>query len=204
PARERRVLIVDDEPSIRLFCREVLRIEGLNSDEAVSAEAALALAADPPPDLALLDVNMPGLSGPELLRRRRRNPPTANLNVIMFSGQASGDEMSQMLAGGADDYLTKPFSVPQLLGRVQAALRLKEAQDRSDLLNQHLLAMNERLERSLKGREGDLAQVRSALVLGLARLVQLRENDTGRRLERMSRYVRVLAEEAAKLPTNAL
>src|SRR5262249_50068877 len=149
-------------------------------DEADNGEIGLATAMKRPPDLMLIDVNMPGMCGPELLRNLRSNPPTANLKVIMFSGEASGDEMSQMLLAGADDYLTKRFSVPQLLGRVQAALRLKEAQDRFDVLNHHLLVMNERLERSLSDRDSDLSQVRQALVLGLARLVQLRENDTGR------------------------
>jgi response regulator RpfG family c-di-GMP phosphodiesterase/serine/threonine protein kinase len=199
-ARTRRVLIVDDEPSIRLFCREVMRLGELETLEAPDGEEALRLTEEWPPDLALIDVQMPGMTGPELLRRLRANPPTANLKVIMFSGQTSGDEMSGMLMRGADDYLSKPFSVPQLLGRVQSALRLKDAQDRSDLLNQHLLAVNEQLERSLTDRASDLSQVRTALVLGLARLVNLRENDQGNHLTRMSRYVRVLAEEARKHP----
>ncbi len=202
-ARTRRVLIVDDEPSIRRFCREVMRLDDLETDEAGGGEEALEIAAVRPPDLALIDVKMPGMNGPELLRRLRMNPPTANLKVIMFSGHASGDEMSGMLLHGADDYLSKPFSVPQLLGRVKTALRLKDAQDRSDLLNQHLLAVNEQLERSLTDRASDLSQVRAALVLGLARLVNLRENDHGNHLTRMSRYVRVLAEEARQLPAFA-
>jgi response regulator RpfG family c-di-GMP phosphodiesterase len=199
-ARAHRVLVVDDEASIRLYCREVLKLEGLETAEASDVEEALGIVADSPPDLVLTDVNMPGLSGGDLLKRLRANPPTTNLKVIMFSGQASGDEMSEMLLAGADDYLSKPFSVPQLRGRVKAALRLKEAQDRSDLLNQHLLAVNQTLEQNLTDRDSDLYQVRSALVMGLSRLVQLRENDSGRRLERMSRYVHCLAAEAAKLP----
>ncbi len=202
-SRAQRVLVVDDEPGIRLYCREVLKLDGLEPEVAEDAEAALKLIAQKAPDLMLIDVNMPGMSGPELLRRLRMNPPTANLKVIMFSGQASGDEMSEMLLHGADDYLSKPFSVPQLRGRVQSALRLKTAQDRTDLLNQHLLAINERLEQTLSDRTSDLSEVRSALVLGLARLAQLRENDSGQRLERMSRYVRVLATQAATLPNFA-
>ncbi|MFO0842897.1 MAG: protein kinase [Gemmataceae bacterium] len=202
-ARAHRVLVVDDEPSVRQFCREVLKLQGLEAEEAADAEEALEAAARTPPDLVLTDVNMPGLSGADLLKRLRASPPTANLKVILFSGQASGDEMSEMLQAGADDYLSKPFSVPQLRGRVQAALRLKAAQDRSDVLTRHLLAVNQTLEQRLTARDSDLHEVRSALVVGLARLVQLRENDTGRRLERMSRYVRCLASEAAALPTFA-
>jgi response regulator RpfG family c-di-GMP phosphodiesterase/serine/threonine protein kinase len=198
-AHVHRVLIVDDESSIRRLCREVLKGRGVVCDEATNGEEALGKVADEPPDLMLVDVNMPKLDGPELLRRLRANPPTANLKVIMFSGQASGDEMAEMLLAGADDYLTKPFSIPQLIGRVQTALRLKDAQDRSDRLNQQVLAINAELERSLRDRNSDLAEVRTALVLGLVRLMQLRENDNGRHLDRMQHYCRALAEEAVSM-----
>jgi response regulator RpfG family c-di-GMP phosphodiesterase/serine/threonine protein kinase len=200
-AHVHRVLVVDDEPSIRLLCREVLQSSGMVCEEATTGEEALRATAERPPDLMLIDVNMPGLSGPQTLHRLRAEPPTANLKVIMISGQATADEMAEMMLNGADDYLSKPFSVPQLIGRVRTALRLKEAQDRSDVLNHQLLACNAELELSLNDRTSDLAEVRLAMVLGLVRLVQLRENDNGRRLERMQRYCRILAEEAAGMTT---
>jgi response regulator RpfG family c-di-GMP phosphodiesterase len=199
-ARVRRVLIVDDESSIRMLCREVIKGSGVQCDEATNGEEALEKIAEEPPDLVLVDVNMPKLCGTDLLHRLRANPPVPNLKVIMFSGQASSDEMAEMMIAGADDYLTKPFSIPQLIGRVQTALRLKEAQDRSDRLNQQMLAVNAELERSLNARNSDLADVRTALVLGLVRLMHLRENDSGQRLERMQRYCRCLAEEASDMP----
>ena len=74
----------------------------------------------------------------------------------MLSGQISPDEMAELLAAGADDYLPKPPSIPQLVGRVKAALSLKDAQDRSDVLNRHLLSVNAELERSLHAGATDL------------------------------------------------
>jgi response regulator RpfG family c-di-GMP phosphodiesterase/tRNA A-37 threonylcarbamoyl transferase component Bud32 len=201
-ARVHRVLIVDDEPSIRMLCREVFKGSAICEEAADGAEALEVIARNAP-DLMLVDVKMPLMSGPELLHRVRANPPMANLKVIMFSGQTSADEMAEMMLGGADDYLTKPFSVPQLIGRVEAALRLKDAQDRSDRLNQQILAVNGELERGLNDRDNALAEVRTAMVLGLVRLMQLRENESGRRLERMQRYSRSLAEEAANMPNFA-
>jgi response regulator RpfG family c-di-GMP phosphodiesterase len=194
--RTHRVLIIDDEPSIRYLCREVLQTDGLVCDEASGGEEGLDLATRRPPDLVLLDVMMKGMQGPDVLRCLRAKPPTANLKVIMSSGHASSDEMAGMLLGGADDYLPKPFSVPQLIGKAQAALRLKDAQDRSDMLNRQLLAANSDLETALSARDSDLTQVRTALVLGLSRLVALRENDSGNHLVRLQRYCRTLAEEA--------
>ncbi len=65
----------------------------------------------------LLDVDLPGFSGEEVLRRLRQNPPTRHLKVVMFSGAAGGDELSRIMLAGADDFLIKPFSVVQLRAR---------------------------------------------------------------------------------------
>ena len=139
-----RVLIVDDQPDIRRLCRVALAAEGLACDEAGAGPDAIDLAAKAPYDLVLLDVDLPGFSGEEVLRRLRQRPPTPHLKVVMFSGAASGDELSRILLAGADDFLTKPFSMVQLRARVKAALRLKDAQDRSDVLNRELLRAQRR------------------------------------------------------------
>jgi response regulator RpfG family c-di-GMP phosphodiesterase len=141
------------------------------------------------------------MTGLEVLRSLRERPPCPNLKVIMSSGQASSDEMAEMMLGGADDYLTKPFSVRQLQGRVQTALRLKDAQDRTEMLNRQVLAINAELENNLTARSSDLIHVRNALVLALAKLVEHREMEGGGHLLRMQRYCRQLAESATTCPT---
>jgi response regulator RpfG family c-di-GMP phosphodiesterase len=192
-----RLLIVDDEPGMREFCSHVLQAENSWCDTAGSGEEALKKLHAAPCDLVLLDVNLLGMSGPEVLRRLRESPPSPHLKILMCSGAASSDEMAEMLLAGADDYLTKPFSVIQLSGRVQAALRLKDAQDRSALLNRHLLAINAELERNLTSRDSDLVGVRNTLVLALSRLVEQRDTESHAHLLRMQRYARCLAEAAA-------
>jgi response regulator RpfG family c-di-GMP phosphodiesterase len=143
------------------------------------------------------------MSGLELCQALRKCPPAAHLKIIMFSGNSSGDEMAQVLSAGADDYLLKPFSTAQLRARVQAALRLKDAQDRSDLLNLHLLTVNQQLEQHLSARQGELILVRNVLVQALAKLVVCRNLETRAHLVRMQRYARCLAEEAARTPVFA-
>jgi putative two-component system response regulator len=197
-ARVHHILVVDDQPSIRTFCRFVLQAEGLNCDEAEGGRQALAMLQGKSYDLVLLDVNMPDISGADVCRQLRENPPSPNLKVIMASGGANADVMAQLLLSGADDFITKPFSVVQLQARVKSALRLKEAQDRSDVLNRHLLAVNLELERSLGARDSDLIDARNALVLALAKLVEHRASESGEHLQRIQKYCRVLAEEAGR------
>jgi response regulator RpfG family c-di-GMP phosphodiesterase len=202
-ARTHHVLLVDDEPGIRTFCRLVLQAEGIHCDETDSGVGALDAVARKAYDVVLLDINMPALSGMDVLCQLRTAPPSPHLKVIMISGRYSSDEMAQMLLAGADDYLTKPFSVVQLHGRVKSVLRLKDAQDRSELLNRHLLAVNAELELNLNSRDSDLVHARNGLVLALAKLVAHRDIETGAHLMRLQRYCRTLAEEAAGCPTFA-
>ena len=198
-----RVLIVDDDEAVRRVCRLALKTEPLACDEVETGPAAVDRALARPYDLVLLDVDLPGLNGEDVLRRLRARPPTPHLKVLMMSGRTSGDDLSRLLAAGADDYLTKPFSVVQLRSRVKAALRLKDAQDRTDHLANDLAASNGELEQALTARDSELVHARGALVLALAKLVERRSSETGPHLLRLQRYCRVLAEAAAATPAFA-
>jgi len=198
-----RVLIVDDQPDIRRLCRAVLAADGLVCEEVGSGTAAIAAAASRNYDLVLLDCDLPGCTGEEVLRNLRHNPPAPNLKVVMFSGTATGDDLSRNMLAGADDFLTKPFSTLQLRARVKAALRLKAEQDRSDRLNRSLQALNVELEGAVAARDGELCHARGGLVLALAKLIEHRSKETGAHLMRLQRFSRVLAEAAADLPAFA-
>ncbi len=198
--RGHRVLIVDDESGVRKICRYALEADGLLCDEAPNGARALEALREKSYDVVLLDIDMPEMSGTEVVRRLRESPPCANMKVIMFSGRATGDEMALLQLSGVDDYLTKPLSRVQLRGRVKAALRLKDAQDRSSALNRELQAMNQELERNLTARSSDLIHTRNGLVLALAKVVECRDGESGAHLQRLQHYARCLAEEAANAP----
>src|SRR5262249_27335407 len=139
--RVHHILIVDDEEQLRDYCKMVLESDQLHCAMAPDGAAALAALRNGPFDLVLMDWEMPNLSGPEACQRIRQSPPSPNLKIILLSGHVPADILAQYLLAGADDFLPKPFSFTQLRARVRAALRLKDAQDRSDQLVHHLLTL---------------------------------------------------------------
>jgi response regulator RpfG family c-di-GMP phosphodiesterase/serine/threonine protein kinase len=195
-----RILIVDDEAPVRNVCKGYFRNEGFECHEASNGEECLQLVTKRAFDLVLLDIDMPKLTGAQTLSRLREQPPCNHLKVIMMSGGVSADEMAEMLALGADDYLAKPLGRQQLIARVKAGLVHKAAQDRSEALNQQLLIINAELETSLAARHGDLVQARNALVFALAKIVESRSQETTAHLTRMSQYAGALARKARSIP----
>jgi DNA-binding response OmpR family regulator len=121
----RPVLIVEDEPDIAEGLRYNLERAGLAVAVAETGEKGLELALDRnnPPLLIILDLMLPGMSGQELCRRLRREPRTRRTPVIILTARGSESERVAGLELGADDYVTKPFSVRELVARVRAVLR---------------------------------------------------------------------------------
>jgi response regulator RpfG family c-di-GMP phosphodiesterase len=198
-----RILVVDDEAPVRLVCKTFLSHEGFECHEARDGAEAVQLLGGRTFDVVLLDVDMPKLSGTQALRRLREQPPCNHLKIIMMSGGVSTDEMAEMLALGADDYLAKPLGRQQLIARVKAALMHKATQDRSETLNQQLLSINNELEKASAARHGDLVQARNALVFALAKIVESRSQETSGHLTRMSQYAGALARHARTIPRYA-
>jgi len=117
------VLIVDDEKAIREMIIFALSSAGMKVRGAKSGNAALLKIYDKKPDILLLDWMMPGMSGPELARRLRKDPLTANIPIIMLTAKATEDDKVTGLYSGADDYVVKPFSPRELIARISAILR---------------------------------------------------------------------------------
>ena len=119
------VLIVEDDPDIAEGLRYNLEREGLETRVALTGEQGLTAALDPKgaPALVILDLMLPGMSGTELCRRLRREPATRRTPIIMLTARTSEADRVAGLDLGADDYISKPFSVRELMARVRAVLR---------------------------------------------------------------------------------
>jgi two-component system KDP operon response regulator KdpE len=124
------VLIVDDERSIRLSLRTILSGLDFMVVEAARGEEALALIRTAQFDAVLLDINMPGMGGVEVCRMMRKS--SARLPIIMLTVQGSEDRKVEALDAGADDYITKPFQLRELIARLRAAVRRNKIAEGGD------------------------------------------------------------------------
>ena len=128
------ILIVEDEADLSELMRYNLEAEGFRVVTAESGDEAVERIRDGVPDLILLDWMLPGLSGIELCRRWRSREETARTPIIMITARGEEEERVRGLATGADDYVVKPFSMPELIARIQALLRRASPQLVTNLL----------------------------------------------------------------------
>jgi two-component system phosphate regulon response regulator PhoB len=130
-----RILIVEDEEALTLLLRYNLETEGYEVETVARGDEADLRLKESTPDLVILDWMLPGLSGIELCRRLRARPETRQLPIIMLTARGEESERIRGLSTGADDYIVKPFSVPELIARVNALLRRASPERVADVLS---------------------------------------------------------------------
>jgi len=146
-----RILVVDDEPQIRRVLRATLSEQGYEVQDARTGEDALIAVRGSRFDVILLDLNMPGMGGLETCRAIRA---TSEVAIIMLTVHDSEKDKVSALDAGADDYVTKPFSMPELLARIRAALRRQPTEGASESFRLGDVEINLATRRILsKGRE---------------------------------------------------
>jgi len=132
--QDARILIVEDEEPLTLLLRYNLEAEGYRVETLVRGDDADVRLRESVPDLLILDWMLPGVSGIELCRRLRSRTETKALPIIMLTARGEESERVRGLATGADDYIVKPFSVPELLARLKALLRRAKPERTAELL----------------------------------------------------------------------
>jgi two-component system phosphate regulon response regulator PhoB len=152
-----RIVIVEDEEPLSLLLRYNLEAEGYEVDTVVRGDDADTRLRESTPDLVVLDWMLPGLSGIELCRRLRARPQTKALPIIMLTARGEESERIRGLSTGADDYIVKPFSVPELIARVRALLRRASPERVADVLAFGDIEIDREKKRvSRSGREVEL------------------------------------------------
>ena len=123
-----RVLVVDDEPDVRMLLRTNLRAGGFDVLEAANGAEGLAIAKHELPTVIILDLMMPEMSGIEVCRALRKHPPTSRIPILMLTAKITEEDKVAGFEVGADDYVTKPFSPREVVLRVRAVARRKPDQ----------------------------------------------------------------------------
>jgi class 3 adenylate cyclase len=145
-----KVLVVDDTPHNVKLLADLLSVKGYAVATAANGEEGLAKLASEKPDLVLLDVMMPGLSGYDVCQRIRADPATALLPVVLVTSLDPAEERVKGIEAGADDFLSKPINQPELFARVRSLLRVKSLQDevarQADALKEWNLKLEERVD----------------------------------------------------------
>ncbi len=191
--QKRVILVVDDTLANLTLMSELLK-DAYRMRIANSGEKALAIARGATqPDLILLDVMMPKLSGHDVCRMLKDDPATRHIPIIFLTALTNAEEEKMGLQLGAADFITKPVNPPILLARVATHLRVKLA---ADLLRDQ----NQYLEAEVQRRGRELAALQDVTILAMASLAETRDNETGNHILRTQLYVRRLATELRSHP----
>lgn len=187
------VLVVDDTPDnltlLTALLKDTYRVRAANNGE----KALRCVRGDDKPDLILLDIMMPVMSGYDVIREIKADPATRNIPVIFLTAMSSVEDEKRGLAMGAADYITKPISPPLVLARVKTQLENKAAAD-------FLRDQNAYLEAEVKKRTSELSAIQDVTILAMASLAETRDTDTGNHIRRTQYYVKSLAEQLKNHP----
>ena len=145
------ILIVEDEEALTLLLRYNLEAAGYDVESVARGDDADLRLREAVPDLIILDWMLPGVSGIELCRRLRSRPETRQLPIVMLTARGEESERVRGLSTGADDYVVKPFSVPELLARVAALLRRASPERVADVLGFGDIAIDREKKRVTRG-----------------------------------------------------
>jgi putative two-component system response regulator len=188
------ILIVDDGPENLRVLSELLRSDGYLTRPVSNGAMALEAAAAEPPDLILLDIMMPDMDGFEVCRRLKRDARLRDVPVVFLSAIDDVADKVKAFTVGAVDYVAKPFQFPEVRMRVETHLRLRR-------LQLELEAKNRRLLELVSDQVREISDSQMATIFALAKLAESRDGETGRHIERVQLYCKLLAATLAEQPS---
>lgn len=181
-------MVVDDNQTNLKLVSRMLNDGGHRVETFQRGADALSHAEYQPPDLVLLDINMPEMDGFEVCRRMKAHPRLREVPVLFISALSGTEDKVRAFAAGGLDYVTKPFNVSEVRARVQTHLTVNR-------LRKELQRHNRELEQLVQEKVGEIHDSQIATIVALAKLAEHRDSETGKHLERVREYSRLLAEE---------
>jgi putative two-component system response regulator len=187
------ILIVDDMPDNLALIAGILNECGHKVRLATSGKTALASAKASPPEMMLLDINMPEMDGYEVCAKFKEDPALTDIPIIFLTAQNESSDVVKAFALGAADFVTKPFRREELVARVTAHMKIRFLQDE---LKKH----NERLASMVDEKVAEIKESQMATIKVLASQAEYRDNETGQHIKRVQEFCRVIGQEVIDLP----
>ena len=188
PGKQARIMIVDDTPENLELLAEILQSRNHHVFQFPNGEMAFRAAENNPPDLFLLDIMMPEMDGFELCKRFKTSEKLRDIPVIFISALDDTENKLHAFSHGGVDYITKPFQEEEVHARVMTHLKLHQAQ-------QQLEQYNQSLEKLVETKVRELLDAQLATNLALSKLTESRDYETGKHIERVQHFCKVLAEQ---------
>jgi len=188
--RKQRVFLVDDN-IVNLNSGKIALQSKYTVITIPSGEKLFAALKKMKPDMILLDIDMPDMSGYDAIKGLKLNPETADIPVIFLTGKNESESELLGLSLGAVDYITKPFSQPILQKRVELHLLLQAQKEELRKFSGNLLDM-------VSKRTNDIAELQNAVIVWAAEVIEFRDEETGHHVERVQKYLRVLLNAMEK------
>ena len=192
------IMVVDDTPDNLRLLADVLRGHGCEVRSVSSGKMALKAAKSEPPDLILLDINMPEMDGYEVCDRLKATPGLQDIPIIFISGLNDAEDRVNAFRHGAVDYVAKPFEFDEVLARVDTHLTLRRYQDELQRHNTHLSELVHQQTKEILATKEELSQAQLATIVAMSKLAEARDDDTGQHIERTQTFCRLLAHELGK------
>ena len=187
------ILIIDDSADNLQILERFLKVKGYRARPVSSGEQALESALRKPPDLILLDITMPAIDGYEVCRLLKANRDFRTIPILFLSGHDETEVKVKAFQSGGVDYITKPFQLEEVLSRVETHLKIRSLQVELEEHNRHLADL-------VTAQVKEISASHLAAIFALAKLSESRDEDTGRHLERVQIYCRLLAHKLSERP----
>lgn len=184
------ILVVDDNPSILKILTTMFELRGHKVRCAADGKQAWDSVRQAPPDLVLLDINLPDTDGYEFCTQFKADPLLAEIPIIFMSGNTDISDKVKAFASGGVDYVTKPFQLKEVEARANTHLKIRR-------LQQEIQALNSSLQEQVRLQVKEISDSQIATIMALAKLAESRDEATGNHLLRVQRYCQAFAEQLA-------
>jgi putative two-component system response regulator len=192
------LLIVDDTTANLRLLSSMFSEKGYRVRSVINGQMALTAVKTDPPDLILLDINMPNMNGYQVCEALKSDPMVEDIPVIFISALDDLQDKVKAFTTGGVDYITKPFQIEEVNSRVKTHLMLRRTQRELLLAKNELLEINHHLEDRVQEQVKQISSSNLATIFALAKLAESRDFDTGRHLDRVRYLSKLMAEELAK------